>query len=184
MDIFAHALWTNAITRATNKKLQVRKQRLLSLFWTTLWGIFPDLFAFTIPFVLGIFSLVSGDGFAFGRPSTASGLAPILYQYSHSLVIWLGVFIITWIISKRPRWELFGWALHIIIDVPTHAANFYATPLLFPLSDWKFLYGISWGTRWFMITNYSLLLVTWVGIAWHSWRRSKKESLITDQQVR
>jgi hypothetical protein len=170
MDIFAHALWTNALARlAKRKAAKAEKYRryLLSIGWATFWGVFPDLFAFTVPFVIGIFGWISGNGFIYGRDSIASGLAPSLYNYSHSLVIWAVVFMVAWIISKRPRWELLGWALHILIDVPTHAANFYATPVLFPISNWKFLYGISWATPWFMIVNYSALFVTWSGIGIH-----------------
>lgn len=167
MDIFAHALWTNALARLAKRKAakdERYRKYTLSLGWATFWGVFPDLFAFTIPFVIGIIGWISGQGFIYGRASIASGLAPVLYNYSHSLVIWAVIFIITWVISKRPRWELLGWALHILIDVPTHAASFYATPVLFPISNWKFLHGISWGTPWFMIVNYSALLVVWGGI--------------------
>lgn len=178
MDIFAHALWTNALAHLAKKKeekAERTKKFLLSLGWTTFWGVFPDLFAFTIPFIIGIFGWITGSGFMYERETIAAGLAPELYNYSHSLVIWAGVFLIIWAVSKRPRWELFGWALHILIDIPTHAANFYATPVFFPLSNWKFLYGISWATPWFMITNYCALAVTWIGIGIYKLKNRNKQ---------
>jgi len=139
-------------------------RRLLSVAWTTFWGIFPDLFAFTIPFVIGIWGWVSRSGFQYGRETIASGIAPILYNYSHSLVIWLVVFGIVWAIYKRPRWELLGWALHILIDIPSHANGFYLTPVFFPISGWKFTHGVSWAHPMFMLVNYSAMLVAWVGV--------------------
>ena len=91
-------------------------------------------------------------------------LAHYLYQYSHSLVIWAFVFILVWVISKRPRYELFGWALHILIDIPSHALSFYPTPFLFPLSSYRFPYGVQWSNQWYMMINYTALLFVWVGI--------------------
>jgi hypothetical protein len=60
--------------------------------------------------------------------------------------------------KKGPLISL-GWALHILIDIPSHAATFYPTPFLFPISNYRFTHGISWSNKWFMIINYSLLLL-------------------------
>lgn len=157
MDILAHMLWANYGARGVNKKLIKKNNRKINLPWVTFWGVFPDLFAFTIAFVTSIPAIFSGE-FMHHRPPSF-GLAANLYQYSHSLVIWAVVFILAWIISKRPRLVLLGWALHILIDIPSHAGNFYPTPFLFPISNWKFLHGISWANPIYMITNYSLLLI-------------------------
>lgn len=157
MDILAHMLWANYGARQANKTFSKKGKRLISLHEITWWGVFPDLFAFGIPMLLAIPTFIR-DGLVFGRPS-AFGLSATLYQYSHSLVLWALVFVIVWITSKRPRLELLGWALHILIDIPSHSGTFYPTPFLFPISEYKFLDGISWGTSWFMIINYSLLLI-------------------------
>jgi hypothetical protein len=174
MDIFAHAIWTNVLATVARRRQEKMHRRLLSVAWATFWGIFPDLFAFTVPFIVSIGGWIIGSGFQYGRDTIASGLAPTLYNYSHSLVIWLVVFVVAWIVSKRPRWELFGWALHILIDIPSHANGFYLTPLLFPLSGWKFTHGISWAHPIYMIVNYSLMTVAWIGLMWH--RRKKQSS--------
>ncbi len=156
MDILAHMLWANYGARAGNKKLEKKKKPLINLTWVTFWGVFPDLFAFGIPMILAIPTIIT-NGFTLDRHHF--GISATLYQYSHSLVIWAVVFSIVWIISKRPRLELLGWALHILIDIPSHAASFYPTPFLFPISEYKFLHGVSWGNKWYMIINYSLLLL-------------------------
>lgn len=176
MDILAHMLWANYGARAGNVKLKKKNKPLINLGWVTFWGVFPDLFAFTIPFCIAIFgSIFGGQSLNTMRSHhvLAGGfdIASFLYQYSHSLVIWAMVFIIFWIVSKRPRLELLGWALHILIDIPSHAGSFYPTPFLFPISDWKFLHGIPWSNKWYMIINYSLLLIA--SLYFFVWRKKK-----------
>jgi hypothetical protein len=155
----------------TSRKRQQEKRhaRLVSLAWATFWGVFPDLFAFTIPFIIGMYNILSGTVAPLAKGSWPIGLrggelAPILYQYSHSLVIWAVVFGVTWVVGKRPRWELLGWALHILIDIPSHAGGFYLTPFLFPISNYHFTHGVSWGNPIYMMVNYSLMAVAWIGV--------------------
>ncbi len=187
MDILAHTLWTNAGARGANKLAenlpapdqsggQAGKKGKFHVHvgWTAFWGIFPDLFAFTIPFTIRIFSLLTGSLMLsnfFHRPPVSEEALPSgfstahnLYQYSHSIVIWALVFLLVWAIFKRPRYELLGWLLHILIDIPSHALAFYPTPFLFPVSDYRFPYGVPWSNMWYMIINYSLLAIVWTGI--------------------
>lgn len=181
MDIFAHVLWANVGARGANaiadKKSEVsenlpgfvgktRRKFHMHPGWTAFFGVAPDFFAFTVPFILGVFSIISGKtSFSdFGPHHMRVGgfdLASYLYQFSHSLIIFILVFILVWILSKRPRWELLGWALHILIDIPSHSINFYPTPFLFPISEYRFPYGISWANHVFMIINYSVLAIIW-----------------------
>ena len=65
-----------------------------------------------------------------------------------------------------PPWEMFGWFIHILMDIPTHTGLLYPTLFLWPLSDW-YVDGNSWGTKWFMVINYSVLLIVFLllGIA-------------------
>ena len=166
MDILAHTLWTNAGARAANKVAEKRgKPWRVSLGWTTFMGVMPDLFAFTVPFVIAIYRAVFlGVPFVRGPQALDVGgfdLAAYLYQFSHSVVIWALVFVLVWVLSRRPRWELLGWLLHILIDIPSHSITFYPTPFLFPISEYRFPYGVSWANRWYMLINYSALLLVW-----------------------
>ena len=170
MDILAHTLWTNAGARGVNKLRERKgKPKIVSVGWTAFWGVAPDFFAFTVPFLIVIFNVVTGKLAlsSFGghhMPVAGFDLASYLYQYSHSLVVFAIVFLAVWAIYRRPRWELLGWALHILIDIPSHDIEFYATPFLFPISDYRFPYGIAWSNMYYMIINYSALLLVWGGI--------------------
>ncbi len=179
MDIFAHTLWTNAAARGANAVAEKKgKSFHLSVAWTAFWGVFPDLFAFTIPFVFRFYLFLTGSAGVssfFHRPAVSeeSGLvndgfdlARNLYQYSHSLVIWAFVFLVVWFFYKRPRFELLGWALHILIDIPSHALSFFPTPFLFPISDYRFPYGVQWSNSWYMMINYTALAIVWIRIFW------------------
>ena len=170
MDILAHTLWTTALAREGNIEAKKKGKKLkINLFWVGFFGIFPDLFAFTLPFIFSFYKVITGQQ-VFGSFSTrhqvADGfnLSHTLYQYSHSLILWLLIFLIVWLIFKRPRLELLGWALHILIDIPSHSIAFFPTPFLFPISSYVFPYGIAWSGMYFMIINYIALLLVWGGI--------------------
>lgn len=176
MDVFAHTLWTNAAARKMNAlAIQKKSPARVHVGWAAFWGVFPDLFAFSIPFALVMYQLVF-KGLDWSNIADHHGLAggfdisSTLYQYSHSLVIWGMVFILVWIWNKRPRYELLGWAFHILIDIPSHSIGFYPTPFLFPLSDYRYPYGISWSNQWYMIVNYTALMLIWGNIVWKHWR--------------
>jgi len=134
--------------------------------------VFPDLFAFTIPFIWLFGNLIFG-GMSFAdlpRPGEIEPapqdtlpifrLTSTLYNISHSAIIFLIVFGVVFLILRRPLWELGGWFIHILLDIPTHSYQFYPTPFLWPLSGWKFD-GFSWGTPWFLILNYSAIIIAY-----------------------
>jgi hypothetical protein len=51
--------------------------------------------------------------------------------------------------------------LHLVIDVFTHSAAFFPTPILYPFTERGFD-GLAWNTPWFMVLNYvSLAAVGW-----------------------
>ena len=168
MDIFAHGLWAGAADKAVNKKAKKPLNVRLAAFW----GVFPDLFAFTSGFVWLFGNLIFGDmSFAdLPRPGEIEPapqdtlpifrLTSMLYSTSHSAIIFLIVFGVVFLIFRRPIWELGGWFIHILLDIPTHSYQFYPTPFLWPLSGWKFD-GFSWGTPWFLILNYSAIIIVY-----------------------
>ncbi len=192
MDIFAHILWANAGARGANKisdnkgggepSALNKKKFYMHPGWTGFWGVFPDFFAFTIPFVIGIYNLLFNPAYegGFGRhhiPVSGFDLSAFLYQFSHSLVIWVLVFILVWVVRRRPKYEMLGWALHILIDIPSHVLAFYPTPFLFPISEYRFPYGIQWSNMWYMIINYSLLTIVWIGILLNKKNKSATENI-------
>ena len=170
MDILAHMLWTNYGTRVVNKKLIKKKKEPIKIIPMMIWSIFPDLFAFGIPTTIAIFlSLWTRDfnwklllDHHLASGFLLSDLPKFLYQFSHSLVIWFLVFSLVWIIAKKPQLLLFGWLFHILIDIFSHSVDFYPTPIFFPISNWHFAYGIRWSNPYFMLVNYSLIVI--VGI--------------------
>ncbi|MBI2101193.1 hypothetical protein HYT53_01145 [Candidatus Woesearchaeota archaeon] len=159
MDIFAHGLWSFAIF---HKKKYA--------WMATLFGILPDLLSFGIIFVI---SLLNGN--LRRVPPALSSLPEWLfaaYNMTHSLIVFFIVFLLIYIFTKKWLWALTAWAAHIVIDIPTHSTRFFPTPFLWPLSDYVFN-GISWGTPWFMLVNYSSLLAVFLVIA-HNRAKDKK----------
>lgn len=176
MDIFAHGLWTAAGARIVNRKVT----KPLNVYWSLFWGIFPDIFAFSIPFTALIYQkithtfyseLITRQGPEGNFPF--SQLAHSLYNWSHSIVIFFIVFAVVSLLFRRPVFEMFGWLLHIFIDIPTHSAQFYPTPLFWPLSSWKFTHGFSWGVWWFQLINYTCILIVYI---WLAQRRKRDKS--------
>ncbi len=173
MDIFAHGLWTGVGYKLINKKIK----KPFKIKWAVFWGIFPDLFAFTIFFAWAIWGLLYG-GLSFSdlphpdsiEPSPVNTLpinhlTSILYNLSHSLIIFLIVsgiiFLLFRLKSREMPWEIGGWLIHILIDIPTHSYKFYPTPFLWPISEFKFD-GITWSAPWFLVLNYIALILTYL----------------------
>ncbi len=179
MDVFAHACWATAAGTATNRKLGLR----LRLPWVAFWGVFPDLFAFTPTFLLMLwFRFVQGiptqGRFFIFSPVLRDALPDFLkpdelYHYSHSLVIFGLVFGAAWLMRRKPTLVMLGWLLHILMDIPTHRAGRYGTPFLWPFSDYRFN-GISWGQDWFMVLNWTSIILVYVALWVWSIRHSQR----------
>ncbi len=169
MDIISHGLWTGAIAKVANKK----RKKTLNFWMAVWWGVFPDLFAFTIPFLglLWNFTFQSVNLADIPGPSATEPppsdtlwifqLATSLYNVSHSAVIFLIVFGLVWLVLKRPIWEMSAWFLHILMDIFTHSYRFFPTPVFWPLFGWKFD-GISWANPRFLAINYVALILLYL----------------------
>ncbi|MBS3132106.1 hypothetical protein J4212_06745 [Candidatus Woesearchaeota archaeon] len=154
MDIFAHWLWVYA---AFHKK----KYAKMAAFF----GVLPDLLSFGLFFVVMLFT--GGLDFSRRGPPPLDAIPGWVfssYNWTHSLVIFSAAFILLCLILKKFYWPLLGWAIHILIDIPTHTSRFFPTPFLWPLSSYSYS-GISWAAGWFMMLNYSLLVLAYVYIA-------------------
>lgn len=152
MDTLSHYLWTVAIY------WQHPKRWLVGMF-----GALPDLMSFGIFFVQ---RLLTGT-MERGAPGieTIPQYVHVMYDITHSLVVFMIVAAVLWFVAREWFWLIWGWALHIIIDIPTHTAAFFPTPFLWPVSDFH-LSGISWGVTWFMLMNLVGLIAVYVWLIW------------------
>ena len=143
MDTLAHGLWSYVV-------FHKHKYRWLGV----LFGVLPDLLAFGPFFLLRLF-----DG-------TTLIVKPVLvhiptytytiYNLTHSLVIFLAVFFLVFLLTKKWFVPLLGWMLHILIDIPTHTTAFFPTPYAWPFAAPP-INGIRWSDPVFMIVNYLAL---------------------------
>ncbi|MEP7162408.1 MAG: hypothetical protein ABI747_01425 [Candidatus Moraniibacteriota bacterium] len=168
MDIISHGLYGSIAFGREN-----RRNFLLAFFF----GIAPDLFSF------GLYTIGTWTGF-FDHPDWRSGQHPdpsqiplfvhTLYNYTHSLVIFLIVFGLVSAIRKRPWWIMGGWGLHILVDIPTHSDAFFPTPFLWPISSYH-VNGVSWGHPSVFFPNVVLIVIlyTW----FYFFKKRKRASL-------
>lgn len=176
MDVFSHGLWTNL---AFYKKYRYDlKNRLMAVFF----GVMPDL----VSFVPSTFYLIFSNSH-FPRPgeqipnTAVFNYALASYDYTHSLAIFTFAFTLVWFLrGRKPYWPMLGWLLHILIDIPTHRGDFFPTPILFPVSDIKFLSGFSWATPWFFILNWTILLGIY-GYIIARWYKDRKNAQVTEK---
>ena len=88
----------------------------------------PDIVAFAPLFIFLIFGLLMGSTALSGFPHVASveptdhnstiihNLTGTLYSVTHSLIVFIAVFFLVWLIFRKPIYELFGWLLHILLE--------------------------------------------------------------------
>ena len=140
MDVISHALWANALFR--NKK------------WAGLgifFGIFPDVgFLPIILYVLFATPLPYEEAF-----SSIPQYIFIPYFLLHSFVALGIVALILFIWAKEYLPALWGWFLHIIIDIPVHD-GFFSTRFIYPISNYG-ISGIPWTNGWIFVGNYLAL---------------------------
>jgi len=147
MDILSHALWTNLIF----KELPSTQRGLAVLF-----GVLPDIISFS--FIT--FKHFIRKTMHYSNPPLSSMSKTVfkLYDLTHSLIIWLGVFLVLRIVGMS--WlalAFMGWGLHILLDIFTHTEKYFPTPILWPFSRFHFS-GINWSNKWFMLFNYAVLI--------------------------
>lgn len=166
MDIVSHGLW-GAIAFG---------RRSRSSFWLAFMiGLAPDLLSFGVLWMAATFGLAEKPDFSHGTPPESS-IPPyvhLLYNVTHSFIIFLIGFVLIWFLLKRPLWELSAWGLHIAVDIPTHSFAFFPTPMLWPLSNWKFN-GWQWMTPYILIPNFVCLSLLY---AWYFFLRNKGKRL-------
>ena len=152
MDTLSHALWGRGLFGYKGQP-----------YWSLFFGALPDLFSFGIYFFLNLFFNISD--FKFGKPELNELPTYVfnLYDVTHSMVIALiCILIVYFFVNKNFAFAMLGWPLHIMLDFPFHTADFFPTPILWPIFDVQFN-GISWSTPYIWFSNIAgiLILYTW-----------------------
>lgn len=157
MDVFAHGLWTNALYRV----LPPTRNNKKTIWWGVVFGLLPDLVSFTPVFAYYFAQIFLGRSVAFGHIEDYPNnpffeYAVQSYNISHSMVIYLVGAGLIWLLIRKFPWFTLGWGLHILIDIFSHTQEFFATPFLYPISNFK-ISVISWSHPTFMVINYVAL---------------------------
>lgn len=121
MDIISHGLWGSLAFGRTNK---------LQFLLAFLIGIAPDLFSFGLYSLLIWLGVERGVSWSGGPPpvSAIPEYVAVLYNLTHSLIIFLAVFGLVYLFTRRPIVILLAWPLHILVDIFTHSLEFFPTP--------------------------------------------------------
>ncbi len=157
MDVFAHILWTNAALKATDTT-QNKIQALAISF-----SVLPDIVVFAPLTTYLLFRPKHFDMRTFKDTRVWQyRYAVWAYNYTHSIPIALAAIAIAYFtVGPWAALGLCAWLGHILIDIFTHK-DFFETPFLFPLSNYRFKHGIPWSNTVFMICNYGLLIVLYI----------------------
>jgi LexA-binding, inner membrane-associated putative hydrolase len=163
VDIVAHTLWAAAGATALHRRQALTRRTVAA---TLVLAALPDVLQL-LP-VVGWWLLADGSfaalqSYAVALPGQEPGLPPGVQFWSHHLHCVMHSAPIAALVTgtlwaaRRAFWTpLWGWWSHIVIDVFTHSADYYAVPVLYPFTERGFD-GIAWTTPWFMALNYALL---------------------------
>ncbi len=159
MEIVAHGLWAAAAAITAKRSANIH----VNVGWTVWWAAFPDVLAFGPPIAVGLWLRLSGGAAAAAPdghrlPHIHIGLP--LYPAGHSLIVFLLAFGLAAILTHRVWFAMLGWLMHILIDIPTHSLNYYATRFLWPVSNFR-VDGIPWWTPWFWGATYGALALVY-----------------------
>ena len=141
MDTISHALWGKGL-------FGYRKYRYLSF----VFGAIPDLLSFGIYFLFNL--ILNPSTTKLGKPNLSEIPEWVfsLYNFSHSLIISTIFILIIYKINREIYFPMLAWPFHILLDLLTHSIDFFPTPILWPISDYRFD-GIPWSNSYIMITN-------------------------------
>ena len=166
MDIVAHTLWAAAGATVIHRRRPLSRSAVVL---TLVLAALPDVIQL-LPiagwWIFGDGSFIALRGYAVAVPGQEPVLPPLVGVLSHHLHCVMHSAPIAALVTgavwaaRRAFWiPLLGWWAHIVIDVFTHSADYYAVPVLYPLTERGFD-GIAWNTPWFMVLNYGVLALT------------------------
>ena len=159
MDTLAHALWAGLGLVAARRHVPIAPRVALAAVGL---AVLPDL-AHLLPLLAGGGGWRTLADYIGATPGAEPALAPRVAMLSHHLhcighsaVIAGAVTLAAWRWRRAWMIPLAGWWSHIVIDVFTHSADFYPSPVLYPLTMRGF-HGVAWNEPWFMALNYVAL---------------------------
>jgi len=168
MDIIAHGLWSGLGVRWVKRR---RPVPVTTAGLAVGVSILPDIVHLLPVTIWAIFGLGTIDqlfAYATAVPGSEPAMPSWVGLWSHHLHCTMHSAIIAtaFTLALRRWWAtiwlpLAGWWLHILIDVFTHSAEFYPVSVLYPIT-YRGFDGIAWNTPWFVVVNYSALLLCWV----------------------
>ena len=96
----------------------------------------------------------------FGKPALESipNWVFIMYDISHSWVIAFLFIIIFLQINKEICFPMLAWPFHILLDFPFHSKEYFPTPILWPISDYRFD-GIPWSNPYVWFGNIACIII-------------------------
>jgi len=128
-------------------------------YWSLFFGALPDLFSFGIYFLFN--TIFNSSNLKLGKPDLDElpGWLFNLYDISHSLLI-ASIFITLFyfFFNKNFAFAMLAWPLHIMLDFPFHTADFFPTPILWPIIDIRFD-GIAWSDPYIWFSNIGGLII-------------------------
>ena len=126
--------------------------------WALLFGALPDLLSFGLYFLVRF--VTQGTNMEFGKPDieTIPSWVFSMYDISHSLVIALVAIIIVFEINKSLCFPMLAWPFHILLDFFFHSKEYFPTPILWPISDYKFD-GIPWSNPYIWFGNIGCIII-------------------------
>jgi hypothetical protein len=180
MDILAHGLWAAFGTVVATPRLALSRSVATA---TVALAVGPDVFHVLPVTLWALFGSGSLDAlFAYVMvgvdtppvlPEAVSLWVNHFHCIMHSGLVAAAITLVVGVVTGSLWFPLLGWWSHILIDVFTHSADFYPSPVLYPLTMRGFD-GIAWNTPWFMVLNYASLAAAyaWLWMRRHSSRQA------------
>jgi hypothetical protein len=135
-----------------------------SIHWALALAVLPDLLHNLPVLAWAIASGNPGDWWTYAvalpgkepmLPAWVVTLSQQLHCLFHSALVATVISGLLYVARHQFWLPLLGWWSHIIIDVFTHSADFYPSPVFYPVSSWGFD-GLAWNSTWFTALNYGL----------------------------
>ena len=151
MDTLSHALWGRGFFGYRGKP-----------YWSLFFGALPDLCSFGIFFIITFIDRIFNSTDIDYKNMDIPDWLYSSYDVTHSMVIaFIAIGVVYFFINKNFSFAMLAWPLHILVDFPFHTADFFPTPILWPIIEVKFD-GISWGNPYVWFPNVAGIIILYV----------------------